>query len=85
MRENMESVLEALGDEAFAEALLREKPETRSAVREFLHDESVRGRYARTFEVLMAAPEVHWPSDQAFEQSYRESGDAPPPKEPWGR
>lgn len=84
MSENMKEVLTSLGDDQFSEALLHEDPETRSAVREFLWDDHVRGEYPRTFQILVAAPDVEWPSDKALKRSYEEDGQEPPQDEPWG-
>jgi hypothetical protein len=85
MSENMKEVLTSLGDDQFSEALVREDPETRSAVREFLWDDEVRGGFPRSFRILVAAPDVEWPSDKALQRSYLESGQEPPIDEPWGR
>jgi hypothetical protein len=85
MSDNMKEVLTSLGDERFAGALYLEDPETRSAVREFLWDEYVRGEFPRSFQILVAAPDVEWPSDKALQKSYLESGQKPPKDESWGR
>lgn len=83
--ENMIAILESVGDIAFAEALLCEDPETRSAVREFLIEKNTRVKFPRTHEILADAPIVKWPSDVAEEQSYFEAGDIPPSKKQWTR
>jgi hypothetical protein len=81
--ENVGSVLESTGDQRFSEALLREAPETRSAVREFLSEADVKQKFPVTHRVLAAAPVVKWPSDIAYEQSVAGTGEEPPPKALW--
>lgn len=85
MMTNMIAILESVGDKRFGEALLREDPKTRSAVREFLIEEDTRAKFPQTHKILVDAPLVKWPSDVAAEQSYIESGDSPPAKEEWMR
>ena len=85
MMNNMIAILETVGDKHFGEALLREDPKTRSAVREFLIEEDARAKFPRTHKILVDAPLVKWPSDVAEEQSYIESGDVPPTKKQWTR
>ncbi|MES2996472.1 MAG: hypothetical protein V4733_06650 [Verrucomicrobiota bacterium] len=82
---NMIAIIESVGDKRFAEALLREHPETRSAVREFLFEEKTRTRYPRSHGILADAPMVMWPSDVAEERLYIEYGDVVPPKKQWTR
>ncbi len=83
--ENMIAILESVGDKRFEEALLREDPKTRSAVREFLIEENTRKNHPRTHKVLVDAPSVKWPSDLVEEESYIQSGDIPPTKKAWTR
>lgn len=85
MSENMKEVLTSLGDGQFSEALIREDPEIRSAVRAFLWDDYVRRGFPRSFRVLVTAPDVEWPSDKALQKSYEETGQEPPKDKPWGR
>jgi hypothetical protein len=70
--DHIDSILRSVGDQRFSEALLRETPETRSAVREFLFEDKVRKNFPRTHFVLADAPIVKWPSD-----------DGPSEKHPW--
>ena len=81
--ENMIAILQSVGDRQFADALLNEEAETRSAVREFLIEEDTRAHFSRTHSVLASAPVVKWPSDIAEAESYISSGSAPPTKKQW--
>lgn len=83
MYENMGTVLASNGDRRFADALLQEAPETRSAIREFLSEGEVKQRFPATHQILAAAPVLKWPSDVASEKEFAEAGDKPPPKTIW--
>ena len=83
MFENMTAVLQSNGDDRFQQALAEESPETRSALREFLSEESTRHSFPKTHAMLADAPEVEWPSDLAMKRFYQESGETLPPKIPW--
>jgi hypothetical protein len=61
--------------------LLRENPQTRSAVRDCMFETRVREHYPRTHRVLQEAPPVHWPTDVAYERSW--APQAAPPKKGW--
>ncbi len=80
---NMIAILESVGDERFGEALQREDPATRSAVREFLVEDHTRTKFPVTYKILVDAPAVKWPSVVAEEKSYIQSGGVPPNKKPW--
>lgn len=58
-------VLAANGDARFARALARQRPEVRSAVRNFLWI-SPSGKFPRTRKLLREAPEIDWPMAQAY-------------------
>lgn len=58
-------VLAANGDARFARALARQRPEIRSAVREFLWI-APSGNFPRTKKLLREAPEIDWPMDEAI-------------------
>jgi hypothetical protein len=58
-------VLAANGDARFARALARQRPEIRSAVREFLWI-APSGNFPRTKKLLQEAPEIDWPMDEAI-------------------
>lgn len=83
MSENMTAILEATGDRRFLQALMEEKPETRSAVRNFLSEEATAAKFPLTHAALVAAPLVKWPSDEAMERSEREDGATPTPVVGW--
>jgi len=78
--ENMIAILEWVGDKQFEEALLREDPKTRSAVREFLIEDDTRENHPRAHKILVDAPSVKWSSDLAQKESYIQSADIPPTK-----
>ena len=58
-------VLAANGDARFARALERQRPEIRSAVRDFLYIRSP-GKFPRTRKLLREAPEIDWPMARAY-------------------
>ena len=66
--DHIESILMSVGDQRFSEALLRENPKTRSAVREFLFEDRVRTDFLQTHAVLAGAPIVKWPSNDEATQ-----------------
>ena len=65
---NLDSILRAIGDRAFAEALLRERPVIRSAVRDSMVEGDIRKHYPLTFQLFEEAPQNEWPSDFAEER-----------------
>ncbi|MGA3170383.1 MAG: hypothetical protein ABSE62_05165 [Chthoniobacteraceae bacterium] len=67
--DNLDSILVAVGDKRFAEALLRERPLIRSAVRNCMVEGDLERDYPRTYEVFQEAPQNEWPSDLAEEQA----------------
>ena len=69
----------------FSRALLREPPETRTAVRDCMSENSVKGKYPMTHKVLREAPNITWPSDMAYHESWAEAGQMAPPKDVWTR
>lgn len=75
--EHFDIILKSVGDDAFAAALLREKPTTRSAVREFFSQFAVRESYPKTYQVLCDAPLVKWPSDGEPKQIWSPSSKDP--------
>lgn len=80
---NLHGILNSIGDLQFSEALLRESPETRSAVRDCMFEIDVKPLFPKTHEVLLQAPNLKWPSDIAYEQSYASDGKKAPPKKAW--
>ena len=83
IKENLHAILTNIGDLRFYEALLRERPEIRSAVRECMHESEVKTHFPKTHEILRTAPSILWPSDIAYEQSYASVGQTAPPKRFW--
>ena len=83
MDQNFQAILQSVGDDAFSEALLREPPKTRSAVRVCFSESAVRKSFPKTHRILCQAPLLKWPSDIAYEQSWIESGQTPPERELW--
>jgi hypothetical protein len=67
--DNLDSILVAVGDKRFAEALMKEKPLVRSAVRDCMVEGDLGRDYPRTYEVFQEAPQNEWPSDLAEEQA----------------
>jgi hypothetical protein len=59
-------VLVANGDARFARALARQRPEIRSAVRNFLYIHPSLRKFPRTTKLLHDAPKIDWPIDQAY-------------------
>jgi hypothetical protein len=66
IRQVLGEVLVALGDDKFSRALLKERPEIRSAVRWHMKDEPQLKKCFRTAKVLREAPAVDWPIDKAY-------------------
>jgi len=64
MHHGFESVLEKLGDRRFSAALAQQRPEVRSAVRQFLYVRDPK-RAQRTLKLLHDAPEIDWPMVRA--------------------
>lgn len=83
IKENLHAILTMIGDLSFSEALLRETPETRSAVRDCMYESLVKTLFPKTHEVLLQAPNLKWPSDIAYEQSFASVGQQAPPKKAW--
>jgi len=83
--ENLHGILNSVGDLQFSEALLRETPDTRSAVRDCMFESLVKTLFPKTHEVLLRAPNLKWPSDIAYEQSFASVGQQAPPKKAWTR
>jgi len=79
--DNLHSILKAVGDQAFARALLKERPKMRTAVRDCMYKTEVQNHYPATYQILHDAPHVKWPSDVAFESS----GGYPTQDEEWTR
>ena len=80
--DNLDSILLAVGDKTFAEALLRERPLTRSAVRDCMVEGDLQKRYPRTYEVFQEAPQNEWPSDLAEQHATGTEGQSAPPQPP---
>jgi hypothetical protein len=80
---NLHTILTNIGDLRFSEALLLERPEIRSAVRECMYESEVKLNFPKTHEILRTAPNITWPSDIAYEQSYTSVGQTAPPKRFW--
>ncbi len=78
---NLDSILDAVGDQAFANALLKERPLARSAVRDCMTVGDFQQRYPITFEILQEAPQNEWPSDLAEQRATGTGaqGDSGPP------
>jgi hypothetical protein len=83
IKENLHTILTNIGDLRFSEALLLERPEIRSAVRECMYESEVKINFPKTHEILRTAPNIIWPSDIAYEQSYVSVGQTAPPKRFW--
>lgn len=83
--ENLHSILEAVGDDAFSNALLEEAPETRAAARDCMVESYVKTKHPKTHHILCDAPLITWPSDIAYQQSWAEAGQTPMPKKQWSR
>lgn len=83
MTEHFLEILKSTGDATFAAALGSETPKTRSAVRENLFADQVKHAYPQTYALLASAPNIDWPSDKAYRQSWINSGQIPPEKIPW--
>ena len=81
--ENLEGILDAVGDDVFSKALLKEEPETRSAVRDCMFESSVKKRFPITHKILREAPRIKWPSQLAYERSYKSMGQIPPESDNW--
>lgn len=67
--ENLDSILVAVGDKTFAEALMKERLLTRSAVRDCMVEGDLQRHYPLTFEIFQEAPQNEWPSDLAEERA----------------
>jgi hypothetical protein len=81
---NLDSILVAVGDKTFAEALQRERPLIRSAVRDCMVEGDLQHRYPMTYEVFQEAPQNEWPSDLAEEHPTGAEGQpAPPAPDEW--
>jgi hypothetical protein len=83
--DNLDSILVAVGDKAFAAALLRERPLVRSAVRDCMVEGDLQQRDPMTNEVFQEAPQNNWPSDLAEEHATGTEGQgeaAPAPPAP---
>jgi len=61
-----DEVLKTLGDDKFARALARERPEIRSAVAWFMASYPRMKRCPKTAKLLQEAPKINWPLDRAF-------------------
>lgn len=60
-------VLAAIGDQGFATALGKQRPEIRGAVKSFCGFTAPQlDQYPRTGEILRDAPRIDWPIDQAY-------------------
>jgi len=81
--ENLQGILEAVGDDVFSKALLKEEPETRSAVRDCMFESHVKKRFPITHKILCEAPHIKWPSRVAYERSWTEMGQVAPDEEIW--
>ena len=78
--DNLDSIMVAVGDKTFAEALLRERPLIRSAVRDCMVEGDLHQRYPMTYEVFQEAPQNEWPSDLAGKHDTGAEGQPPPPE-----
>ena len=77
--DNLDSILVAVGDKTFAEALLRERPPIRSAVRDCMVEGDLQQRYPMTYEVFQEAPQNEWPSDLPRDHDTGTEGQSAPP------
>jgi hypothetical protein len=80
--DNLDSILVAVGDRTFAEALMRERPLVRSAVRDCMVEGDLERRYPTTYEVFQEAPQNEWPSDLAEERATGTQSQGAPMKPP---
>jgi hypothetical protein len=82
--DNLDSILVAVGDKTFAQALLRERPLARSAVRDCMVEGDLERRFPMTDDVFQKAPQNEWPSDLAEEHrtGTEGRGDAEEPPAP---
>ena len=78
--DNLDSILVAVGDKTFAEALLRERPPIRSAVRDCMVEGNLQRRYPMTYEGFQEAPRNEWPSDLAEKHDTGTEGQPAPPE-----
>jgi len=69
MHGNCGQLLSALGDDGFSTALLRQRPEVRSAAIWFLDMSDVRRAYPKTYQILQAAPKIDWATNKAYRDS----------------
>ena len=81
--ENLQGILDAVGDDVFSNALLKEEVETRSAVRDCMSESSVKKRFPITHKILREAPRIKWPSQVAYERSWTSMGQVPPAPANW--
>jgi hypothetical protein len=82
--DNLDAILLAVGDNTFADALLKERPPIRSAVRDCMVEGDIQKQYPRTYEVFEDAPQNEWPSDRDTRHGNGEEGEpepAPPPED----
>jgi hypothetical protein len=77
--DNLDSILVAVGDNTFADALLRERPLVRSAVRDCMVEGDLQ-RYPMTAQVFQEAPQNEWPSDLAAEHHTGTEAEPVPPE-----
>jgi len=80
--DNLDSILIAVGDKTFSEALLRERPLIRSAVRDCMVEGDLQRRDPMTYEVFQEAPQNEWPSDLAEEHKTGTERQSAPPEPP---
>ena len=66
IRKILGEVLAALGDDKFSRALLKERPEIRSAVRWHMASDPQLKKCPRTAKALYEAPKIDWPVDRAY-------------------
>ena len=78
--DNLDSILIAVGDKTFSEALLRERPLIRSAVRDCMVEGDLQRRHPMTYEVFQEAPQNEWPSDLAGKHDTGAEGQTAPPE-----
>lgn len=81
--ENLQGILEAVGDDMFSQGLLIEQPETRAAVRDCMCESSIKNRFPITHKSLRDAPRIKWPSQLAYERSWTSMGQVPPVSDNW--
>jgi hypothetical protein len=66
MAEILGQILDSIGDDAFARALAKQRPEVRSAVRWFIGENRKLKNSPKTAKLLRDAPKIDWPLSKAY-------------------